>query len=64
MARVALKGVRKEFGQTKVIHGVDLEIDALCMHPYGYYGWGIVLPEERPGIAHGQRWRMHQRLAT
>ncbi len=26
MARVGLKGVRKDFGQTKVIHGVDLEI--------------------------------------
>jgi long-chain fatty acid transport protein len=30
-------------------YGVDLEIDALCVRPYGYYGWGIVLPEERPG---------------
>ena len=30
-------------------YGVDLEIDALCVQPYGYYGWGIVLPEERPG---------------
>jgi hypothetical protein len=30
-------------------YGVDLEVDALCVHPYGYYGWGIVLPEARPG---------------
>ena len=27
MARVELSGVRKDFGQTKVIHGVDLAID-------------------------------------
>lgn len=30
-------------------YGVDMAIDNMCAHPYGYYGWGVVLPENRPG---------------
>jgi hypothetical protein len=32
-------------------YGVDMQVDSLCVQPYGYYGWGIVLPESRPGTA-------------
>jgi hypothetical protein len=32
-------------------YGIDMQIDAICVQPYGYYGWGIVLPEQRPGQA-------------
>jgi hypothetical protein len=30
-------------------YGVDIAIDALCVQRYGYYGWGIALPEMRAG---------------
>jgi hypothetical protein len=30
-------------------YGLDLAVDAICVHPYGYYGWGVVLPDTRPG---------------
>ena len=32
-------------------YGLDMQVDSICMEPYGYYGWGIVLPEQRPGTA-------------
>lgn len=32
-------------------YGVDMAIDSLCVQPYGYYGWGVVLPDMRPGTA-------------
>lgn len=30
-------------------YGLDMQLDSICVEPYGYYGWGIVLPEQRPG---------------
>jgi|GEM_PF-6658370 len=32
-------------------YGLDMQVDSLCMEPYGYYGWGITLPEMRAGTA-------------
>jgi hypothetical protein len=32
-------------------YGMDFQVDSLCVQPYGYYGWGITLPETRPGTA-------------
>lgn len=30
-------------------YGLDLPVDSICVQPYGYYGWGIVLPDMPPG---------------
>lgn len=32
-------------------YGLDFTVDSICVQPYGYYGWGITLPETRPGAA-------------
>lgn len=32
-------------------YGLDFSVDSLCVQPYGYYGWGITLPEMRAGTA-------------
>jgi hypothetical protein len=31
------------------LYGFDVAFDHICEEPYGYYGWGVYLAEERPG---------------
>jgi hypothetical protein len=30
-------------------YGIDTGYNQICVHPYGYYGWGVYLPEDRAG---------------
>jgi hypothetical protein len=30
-------------------YDLDTTFNSVCVQPYGYYGWGVYLPEDRPG---------------
>jgi hypothetical protein len=33
----------------QVLLSLDTALDKVCVHPYGYYGWGVYLSEDRNG---------------
>jgi hypothetical protein len=38
-----------ELNESQGHYGVDLPFDDMCVDPYGYYGWGVYIQEQREG---------------
>jgi hypothetical protein len=40
-----------ELSSNQGYYGIDTGYNQICVHPYGYYGWGVYLPDDRAGTA-------------